>query len=255
MGKAWYPVIDYLECAECGACVKKCSHRVYDATKAPTPVIANPEACVEHCHGCGNLCPQGAITYIGEDSDWVPPHGAVQEQAESCCCCSGMAAKQLTVDFLYLDLNTCERCMATDSTLDEAVTELSEVLHTLGYEIVVNKVNIKSREMAKHYRFLSSPTICVNGKDICMDVKENACKDCGDICGSDTECRVFVYDGIEYNFPPKAMIIDGILKILYGSQVESREDSYILPKNLETFFAGIQKTCCDTACGCTEECQ
>ncbi len=27
--------------------------------------------------------------------------------------------KKLRIDFLYLDLSTCERCMATDSTLNE----------------------------------------------------------------------------------------------------------------------------------------
>ena len=36
--------------------------------------------------------------------------------------------KQLAIDFLYLDLNTCERCMATDETLKQAIEVLSSVL-------------------------------------------------------------------------------------------------------------------------------
>lgn len=36
MAKAWYPVIDYMECKECGSCIKKCSHGVYDKLKAPS---------------------------------------------------------------------------------------------------------------------------------------------------------------------------------------------------------------------------
>ena len=42
MAKRWYPVIDYSACIACGACVRKCSHGVYNAGKAPTPVVVNP---------------------------------------------------------------------------------------------------------------------------------------------------------------------------------------------------------------------
>jgi len=75
MAKKWYPVIDYVACIECGTCVKKCSHGVYDNEKESTPVVTNPEECIDHCHGCGNICPKGAITYVGEDTGWVPTNG------------------------------------------------------------------------------------------------------------------------------------------------------------------------------------
>ncbi|MDD5601105.1 MAG: 4Fe-4S dicluster domain-containing protein, partial [Actinomycetota bacterium] len=51
MTKVWYPVIDYMVCTECGTCVTKCPYGVYDIKKAPSPVVKNPEACIEHCHG------------------------------------------------------------------------------------------------------------------------------------------------------------------------------------------------------------
>lgn len=79
MAKTWYPVIDDLLCTDCGACITKCSKGAYDATKAPSPVVIDSEACVDHCHGCGNLCPVGAITYVGEDTGWAPPLGAKTE--------------------------------------------------------------------------------------------------------------------------------------------------------------------------------
>lgn len=85
MAKNWYPVIDYLLCESCGKCTEKCTHGVYDEEKAPEPVVIFTEGCVDHCHGCGNLCPVGAITYVGEDTDWQPPNGIGVE--ESCCCC------------------------------------------------------------------------------------------------------------------------------------------------------------------------
>lgn len=84
MSKKWYPVIDYINCAECGACIEMCSHVVYDAPKAPTPIVINGNGCVEGCHGCGSLCPNGAITYVGDDTGWPPPNGA--DDNNSCGC-------------------------------------------------------------------------------------------------------------------------------------------------------------------------
>ena len=75
MAKTWYPVIDYLACTECGTCAAQCPHGVYDTSKAPTPVVTNPEDCIDHCHGCGNRCPAGAISYVGDDTGWMPPNG------------------------------------------------------------------------------------------------------------------------------------------------------------------------------------
>ena len=86
MAKTWYPVIDYLTCVECGNCIAMCPRAVFDFAKAPSPVVTNPEGCVDHCHGCGKRCPVGAITYIGEDTGWTPPNRAqeLQESASSC---------------------------------------------------------------------------------------------------------------------------------------------------------------------------
>lgn len=72
MSNNWYPIIDYRKCTECGICIENCGNGVYDLKKAPTPDIIFGEGCYEGCHGCGNLCPVGAITYIGENTDWKP---------------------------------------------------------------------------------------------------------------------------------------------------------------------------------------
>ncbi|HZK26908.1 MAG TPA: DUF2703 domain-containing protein [Thermoclostridium sp.] len=84
MSKTWYPVIDYLTCTECSVCIDKCPYGVYDVKKAPYPVVLNPTSCVDHCHGCGNVCPVGAITYVGDNTGWIPPTGS--RQVEECCC-------------------------------------------------------------------------------------------------------------------------------------------------------------------------
>lgn len=158
--------------------------------------------------------------------------------------------KQLTIDFLYLDLNTCERCMATDETLKQALDVLSGVFDTLGFEVKANSVNITSRELAEEYRFISSPTIRVNGVDICSELVESNCTDCGDLCGNTVDCRVFVYEGKNYEQPPVPMIVDAILKAIYGGQAQS-EETYTLPDNLERFFAG-KSGCCDSGCCCSD---
>lgn len=79
MSKNWYPVINYEKCTECGTCTNKCKKGVYDLEKLPTPVVVNPDGCVDGCHGCGNLCLVQAISYIGEEK--------IQNNVD--CCCSG----------------------------------------------------------------------------------------------------------------------------------------------------------------------
>lgn len=86
MAKDWYPVVDYVTCIECGTCVSKCPHGVFDKAKAPSPVVLNPAKCIDHCHGCGNKCPVGAITYVGDDTGWTPPNGENIEEGDGCCC-------------------------------------------------------------------------------------------------------------------------------------------------------------------------
>ncbi|HWR11000.1 MAG TPA: 4Fe-4S dicluster domain-containing protein [Rectinemataceae bacterium] len=66
MSRRWYPVIDYVKCAECGSCVAMCRHGVYDKLRSPTPVVIFPDGCVAGCKGCGNACPNEAIAYVGD---------------------------------------------------------------------------------------------------------------------------------------------------------------------------------------------
>ncbi len=156
------------------------------------------------------------------------------------CCGSEQEKKQLYIDFLYLDLSVCERCQGTENNLDEAIEEVSGVLKAAGFEIVANKVNIMTKELAMQHKFLSSPTIRINGNDIELEVKESSCKECGDLCGDNVDCRVWTYDGIEYTEPPKAMFVNAILKEVYGSRkTEAKRELYVVPDNLEIFFDGL----------------
>lgn len=165
-------------------------------------------------------------------------------------CCGSTEQNQveeknkIIIDFLYLDLNVCNRCQGTDQGLEEAIEDVAKVLESAGVEIVVNKIHINSKEKAIQHRFVTSPTIRVNGRDIQMEFKESLCESCGDLCGDEVDCRVWVYKGKEYNVPPKAMIIDAILREVYGntekiSDNEVNKESYQLPENLRRFFESI----------------
>lgn len=154
--------------------------------------------------------------------------------------------KKIIIDFLFLDLNICNRCQGTDTSLEEAIADVAKVLQLTGIEVVVNKIHIDSKEKAIQYKFISSPTIRVNGKDIQMGVKESLCESCGDLCGNEVDCRVWTYQGKEYNVPPKAMIIDAILREVYDdantlSHSGNNIEEYQLPKNLEMYFQSIDK--------------
>lgn len=250
MAKTWYPVIDYISCVECGTCVAKCPHGVYDTAKAPSPVVTSPDECVDHCHGCGNRCPVGAITYVGDDSGWTPPNGT-QEAEEPCCSCGcgETSEKKVLVEYLYLDLHTCERCIGTDGVLDEVVMTLTPSIRLAGYEIEYNKIEMKTAEIAVKHRFLSSPTIRVNGQDICGPVKENSCGCCSEISGSDVDCRVFEYKGETYEVPPKAMLAEAILTSVFGQTGSGCScGGYELPENLRDFFEG-KKSMSSCSCG------
>lgn len=253
MAKNWYPVIDYLTCIECGTCVSKCPHNVYDKAKAPSPIVRKPEDCIDHCHGCGNRCPVGAITYVGDDTGWTPPNGN-QESEESCCSCGcgESSGKKVLVEYLYLDLQTCDRCIGTDNVLDEVIMTLTPALQMAGYEVEYNKIKMETAELAEQYQFLSSPTIRVNGQDICQSVAENSCGCCSDISGTDVDCRVFEYNGETYEIPPKEMLAVAILQVVFGQAEPGCScGGYELPENLKDFFEGKKNK---SGCSCGGNC-
>ncbi len=254
MANTWYPVIDYGACVECGACISKCPHGVYATAKAPWPVGLNPQLCVDHCHGCGNRCPVGAITYVGDDTGWTPPNGRVEAEESACCCgCGGSLGKKAIIEYLYLDLQTCDRCIGTDKALDTVMMTLTPALRLAGYAVTYNKVEIKSEALAREYQFLSSPTIRVNGRDVCVSVQENDCGCCSDISGTDVACRVFEYNGETYEVAPEEMLAQAILQTVFGGVQDGCccESPYELPANLKAFFEGKTKK---AACACTGGC-
>ncbi|NCC75578.1 MAG: DUF2703 domain-containing protein [Clostridia bacterium] len=180
---------------------------------------------------------------------------ATQATAPATSVSEGASAsiRSLVIDFLYLDLEVCTRCQGTDDTLDQAVADVSSILQSAGIEVVINKVNVNTEELAILYQFASSPTIRIDGHDIAVDVKENQCDSCGDLCGDTVDCRIWTWHGVDYTEPPKAMIIDAILKTVYGGCASPSAEAlkpYEVPENLHKFYDAMKQknapasTCC-----------
>ena len=125
--------------------------------------------------------------------------------------------RKIEIDFLYLDLSACTRCKGTDASLDIAISEVAHILEMVGIEVVVRKTLIEGEEQARQLGFISSPTILINGKDIQETLRESLCESCGDLIGGEhCDCRVWTYHEKEYTAPPPGLIVDAILREVYG---------------------------------------
>jgi hypothetical protein len=170
---------------------------------------------------------------------------------------SSTAPRKIEIDFLYVDLTACTRCIGTDANLEEALSEVSRILEAAGGEVSVRKTLVESEEQAKALGFFSSPTLRINGKDIALEFRESRCESCEACAGNvPVNCRVWVFQGKEYTEAPKGMIIDAILREVYSAPLsqeplERPRKSREVPENLRRFFSGKaatkQSSCCPPA--------
>lgn len=102
---------------------------------------------------------------------------------------------------------------------------LREVLKELNLKAEVKEILINSKEKARKYSFVGSPTIRINGEDIQERVKKTRCLPCEELTKSTKKttkfvreeccvsgCRTYNYQGKKYPFPPKRMIKEAIRK-------------------------------------------
>jgi hypothetical protein len=203
--------------------------------------------------GCG--CPGNNAGALSSSTKGCcsPPDDVSGKYAASCCGPESVTARsagnqaekrRLDIEFMYLDLSVCTRCRGTEKNLEEAVSEVARILEAAGFEVKLHKIHVQNEEQALALGFVSSPTIRINGRDIQLEVRESLCESCGDLCGEDVDCRVWVYQGREYTVPPKGMIIDAILREVYGGPagaVHGPSKMETLPDNLKRFFAARRK--------------
>lgn len=161
-----------------------------------------------------------------------------------------MSNNKIVVEYFYLDLKTCQRCIGTDNILDEVMKTITPALSLAGYETEYKKIKMENSNIAMQYKFLSSPTIRVNGRDICQSVSENNCDCCGKISDTEVNCRVFEFKGKKYEVPPKEMLAHEILKSAFSETKNEPDCDYRLPENLNNFYKGIKIK----KCLCSEKC-
>ena len=164
----------------------------------------------------------------------------------------------LMVDFMYLDLETCTRCRGTDANLDAALSQVEQLLGATGVDVSVRKTLVTSAEQAQALRFVSSPTIRVNSRDIALELRESSCAECGEACGCDgaIDCRVWVWQGQEYTQAPPAMIVDAILRAIYAGApraVDVAPAAGAVPENLMRFFDGKAQQAVANCCSADEQ--
>jgi hypothetical protein len=147
--------------------------------------------------------------------------------------------RTVAIDFLFLDASTCERCQGTGANLDTALTAVEGVLQATGAEAEVRRIHVRSIEQARELRFVSSPTIRVNGRDIAPEMLQSECGADGCGCGPSTSCRLWSYRGRQYPVAPVGLIVDAVLSELYGGtmRTDSPAASYELPGNFARVLA------------------
>jgi hypothetical protein len=152
--------------------------------------------------------------------------------------------RQLTIELLALDLETCGRCTRTDRNLEAALRTAASALRERDLDVEVVKRVVTSADDAERLRFLSSPTIRIGGRDIALDLKESPCDDCGEICGckGGVSCRVWVWQGKKHLEAPTPMIVEAILAAAESPRSpEEPPAPYRMPENLRSFFAALAR--------------
>ena len=103
---------------------------------------------------------------------------------------------------------------------------IQKSLQELGVKAKVEEILINTDAKARKYKFVGSPTIKINGKDIEEKCSKGQCLPCeepAELNKGSTEfvkrecsfvCRVYSYKGKLYPYPPKEMIKEAIKKSL-----------------------------------------
>ena len=163
-----------------------------------------------------------------------------------------LATRQLQIEFLFLDLDTCTRCRATDQTLLEAIERTRPALDAAGVTVAVSKTLVAGEAQARRLGFVSSPTIRIDGVDIAGELVESACDTCSETCACDggVDCRDWLYQGQRSTQPPLGLIVEAIMRHAAGADPDSPTPARLqpptVPDNLRQYYAAAAAPVADT---------
>jgi len=144
--------------------------------------------------------------------------------------------KKIKINYLYLDVSVCTRCQGSDLNLEKAVESLKTIFS--NYDFNLSKIHIDTIDLALKEKFVSSPTIRIDGKELPIEFKENNCDSCGDFCGDNVDCRIWVHNGEEYESAPTEMLIELISDYINGkNNLLPLDSKYTIPENIIHFFS------------------
>jgi hypothetical protein len=161
----------------------------------------------------------------------------------------------VTVDFLYLDTESCERCSGTRAALETALTRVEPILKPLDVGVVVRDIHVDTLAAAKATQLAVSPTIRIDGRDIQPDYRENNCESCGDLCAcpGEIDCRLWHYRGEEYTTPPVEFLVAALVRAAVPEQSPSditrEKASEGVSANIASFFGDADASGAD-GCDC-----
>ena len=163
----------------------------------------------------------------------------------------------IEMELLALDLTSCGRCVGSLDNIEKAIDSVRPVLDVSGVQMNVRKLIVESEEQARQYKFVSSPTVRINGRDIAFETVEIHCESCTDLSGCDEgiDCRVWRYRGEEYTEAPVGLVVEAILHEVFGGHSDSGGDTpayHGVPENIQRFFrsnssATVNQPCCSEA--------
>ena len=174
----------------------------------------------------------------------------------------------IEMELLALDLTSCGRCVGSLGNIEKAIDIVRPALDVSGIQLIVRKLVVESEEQARQYKFVTSPTVRINGRDIAFETVESHCESCTDLSGCDegTDCRVWRYRGEEYTEAPVGLIVEAILCEVFRGHSDSVGDApayHGVPENIQRFFgskssATVTQPCCseaeqETCCEPTEK--
>jgi hypothetical protein len=117
------------------------------------------------------------------------------------------AAETLEVQFLGVEMSaatgtkSCASCHTARSRLDAAIDAVRPVLDAVGVSVAVSERFVETEREARALRLTGSPMIRVGGVELKPEHR-----------GTGEDSRVWSWNGEEHTLPPRAMLVDAILR-------------------------------------------
>jgi hypothetical protein len=153
--------------------------------------------------------------------------------------------RDVRVEFLYLDRETCERCRGAEAAVESALAAVRPALALAGAGVVLDRVHVDSAATAERVGLEVSPTVRVDGRDVQPDFDTSACDCAGD---ESVPCRLWRDGERMRERAPAGLVADAVLSAAYqvgatdrgGDETTDRRE---VTRPVERYFDG-DRGCC-----------